>query len=95
MYILGVFLPSLFLLYQSLTCFGFIPLYNITFFSEKNVIVMFLHSCICKWGIVFAFIGIFWTLYFLIYKKGRTEEFKNYILKYTVFFIIISIFSII
>lgn len=94
MYILIVLLPSLFLLYQSLTCFGFLPFYNITLFSEKNIIIMFLHGCICKWGIVFALIGFIWTLYFLLYKKGRTDSFKKYILKYGVVFIVLAIVSI-
>ena len=95
MFVIVLFILSIFLLYQCLTCFGFIPLYNITFFSETHVIVMFLHSCICKWGIIFSIIGIFLTIYYLFNKKSRTIEFKNYIVKYVMFYSVLSLLSII
>ena len=60
------------LLVQCLGFYQLIPMYSLTMLGSENLLVYYLHACICKWGLPFAALGLILGLVCLFDTKNKT-----------------------
>ncbi len=80
------------LLIQCLGFYELIPLWSLTFLGQNNMIVFYLHSCICKWGLPFAVLGLILGL-LCLFDISNKLELRPHLKGYCVFFVIVTIIS--
>lgn len=80
------------LLFQCLGFYQLIPLYSLTMLGSDNILVYYLHACICKWGLPFAVLGLILGLICVFDFKNKLDM-RKHLTGYCVFFVIITILS--
>ena len=80
------------LLIQCLGFYEWIPLYSLTMLGTDNMIILYIHSCICKWGLPFAVIGLILGLVALCDTKNK-YDIRRHLIGYCIFFVLITLLS--
>ena len=80
------------LLVQCLGFYQLIPMYSLTMLGSENLLVYYLHACICKWGLPFAALGLILGLVCLFDTKNKLDM-RKHLNGYCIFFVIITILS--
>ena len=80
------------LLIQCLGFYELIPLWSLTMLGQDNMVVFYIHSCICKWGLPFAFLGLILGL-LCVFDKNNKFDLRPHLRGYCIFFVIVTILS--
>ena len=89
-----ILISSILLAIQCLGFYELIPLLSFSLWGNSNVFAYYIHSCVCKWGLIFAVFGIILGLLVLTDKNDKFKM-RDHTKKYAIFFVIITLFSII
>ena len=80
------------LLIQCLGFYQWIPLYSLTMLGSNSMIILYLHSCICKWGLPFAVLGLILGL-LCLFDKNNKFDMRSHLRGYAIFFVIVTVLS--
>ena len=80
------------LLIQCLGFYELIPMLSLTILGQESMIVLYLHSCICKWGFPFAILGLILGL-ICVFDKDNKLDLRPHLRNYCIFFVVVTILS--